>query len=125
MITELTKSQTDRFEEFVDRWTRIGLSTEPADRKRTEKGIALAYRTSGLNSPRIVWCGSQLANAICRSIIMSDKKASVRDSVRASVRASVRDSVRASVRASVQASVGDSVWDSVGASIRDSVGASV
>jgi len=34
MIDKLTKEQESRFPEFVDKWTKIGLSTESADRKR-------------------------------------------------------------------------------------------
>ena len=96
-IDRLTKEQEDRFQEFVAKWTDIGLSTAPADRPRAERAIAGMYAGSGLDLPRIVWCGSPLSQALTR----------------ASVRASVRDSVGASVGASV----GDSVWDSV----RDSV----
>ena len=145
-IEKLTPDQIARFPEFVERWTKIGLCTDPADRPRAEAAIAETYRRAGLIPPKkIVWCGSPLSQGLTRAIIL-DKKllktgdsvwASVRPSVRASVRdsvrgsvwdsvgASVRDSVWASVRASVWASVGDSVWASVGASVGDSVRASV
>src|SRR3990172_2259775 len=109
MIERLTPEQEARFPEFIKKWTDIGLSTEPADRPRAEKAIRLMYRSADLAVPRIVWCGSPLANALTW----------------ASVGASVRDSVRDSVGASVLASVGDSVWDGVGDSVWDGVGASV
>ena len=32
MIEELTEEQIARFHEFVDKWTKIGLSTEPMNR---------------------------------------------------------------------------------------------
>ena len=134
MITKLTPDQIARFPEFIEKWTRIGLSTEPADRPKAEAGIIAAYASASLPPPRIVWCGSPLSQGMTRAIVM-DKKvgASVRDSVRdsvvdsvrasvvASVGASVRDSVGASVWASVRDSVGDSVWASVWASVVDSV----
>ena len=105
-IESLTPEQEARLAEFRDRWTAIGLSTEPADRPRAEAGIVVAYAAAGLKPPRIVWCGSPLSQGLTRAIIL-DKKLidSVRDSVWASVGASVGDSVRDSVRASV----GDSV----------------
>jgi len=31
IITELTYAQKARFPEFVEKWIKIGLSTEPAD----------------------------------------------------------------------------------------------
>ena len=109
-IDRLSPEQEARFGEFVEKWTNIGLCTEPANRRTAEAAISAMYRYGGLNPPqRVVWCGSPL------SLIL------VRDSVRDSVVASVWDSVWASVRASVEASVRDSVEASVRASVRDSV----
>jgi len=78
MINKLTPAQIARFPEFVDKWTRIGLSTEPADRARAEAGIELAYKVAGLYAPKIVWCGSPLSNALTRALV---NKNSVGDSV--------------------------------------------
>lgn len=138
-IEKLTKAQIDRFPEFVEKWTKIGLSTDPADRKRAEAGILKAYRLAGLPNPqKIIWTTSPLVNG---TIAILKKGASVRTSVWASVRDSiwaivgdnVGDSVGASVwaivRENVRDSVWDNVWDNVGASVVasvwDSVGASV
>jgi len=137
-IESLTEEQRGRFAEFADRWTAVGLCTEPADRTAAEAGVRLAYEIAAKPAPRIVWCMSPLSGALARAIVTSKKvrasvvasiRASVSDSVRASVWASVEASVAASVRASVWDSVWDSVvasvWDSVAASVRDSVAASV
>src|SRR6266851_7129662 len=126
-IETLTPEQIARFPEFIERWTRIGLCTDPADRSRAEAAIVETYRCAGIAPPKkIVWCGSPLTQGMKRAIIL-DKKliASVRASVWDSVRASVWDSVGASVWDSVRASVGASVGDSVRASVWDSVRASV
>jgi hypothetical protein len=140
-ITSLTQAQTNRFPEFVKRWTEIGLCQQPADRPAAEAAIRHMYEISGRRAPRrIVWCGSPLSQGITRFVVQKHgieigKKvwasvgalvwASVGASVGDSVWASVRDSVWASVRDSVWASVGDSVWASVRDSVGDSVGASV
>ena len=132
-IEKLTPEQIARFPEFRERWTKIGLCTDPADRPRAEAAIHESYRAAGLQPPRkIVWCGSPLSQGLTRAIILDNNKqlmASVEDSVQASVRdsveASVRDSVGASVWASVGNSVWTSVWNSVWTSVRTSVGASV
>ena len=90
-IEKLTDEQIARYPEFVERWTKIGLSTEPADRPAAERAIAIMYRAAGLEPPRkIVWCGSPLSQGIVRAIIV-DKK--LGNSVGESVRASVWDSV--------------------------------
>ncbi len=121
MIDKLTTEQQSRFVEFVNKWTRIGLSTEPADRPKAEEGIKKIYVIAGLKEPRVVWCSSPLANGLTRAIVLNKKVgASVGASVRASVRDSVGDSVGDSVRASVGDSVGASVWDSVRDSVWDS-----
>ena len=92
-IDRLTQAQTDRLTEIRDKWIRIGLCAEPADRAKAEEGLRLAYRSGGIDPPRkIVWTGSPLSNALVRAIC----RASVRDSVRDSVGDSVRESVRAS-----------------------------
>jgi hypothetical protein len=142
-IDKLTDEQIARFPEFVERWTKIGLSTQPADRPATEKAIAMIYRAGGLEPPKeIVWCGSPLSQGFAHAIMQNNKLgasvgesvwasvrasvwASVGESVRASVGESVRASVWASVGESVRASVWESVWDSVGESVRESVRASV
>src|SRR3990167_2925598 len=89
-IDKLTESQIARFGEFVDRWTQIGLCTEPADRYRAEKAIHLSYKIGGQRPPeKIIWLGSPLGNGLARHILKEINGASVRDSVGDSVRASV------------------------------------
>ena len=123
-IETLTPEQIGRFQEFIERWTEIGLSTDPADRPRAEAAVRKMYEIAGLAPPRVVWCGSPAGMAITRAVLLKMPD-SVGASVGASVWASVGDSVWASVRASVGASVWDSVGDSVWASVRDSVRDSV
>jgi hypothetical protein len=131
-IENLTDAQKARFDEFIDKWMAIGLSTKKADRVMAENGIEEAYKIAGLKKPKVVWTLSPLSSGITRYTVFEIIKhdvPSVRDSVWASVGASVGDSVRASVGDSVWdsiwSSVRDSVWASVGASVRDSVGYSV
>src|SRR3990172_8105141 len=121
MIERLTPEQEARFPEFIKKWTDIGLSTEPADRPRAEKAIRLMYRSADLAVPRIVWCGSPLANALTWASVGASVRDGVGDSVWDGVGASVRDSVWDGVWASVWDSVRASVWASVWDSVRDSV----
>ena len=39
MIEQLTPEQTARFPELIEKWIKIGLSTEPVDRPRAEAAI--------------------------------------------------------------------------------------
>ena len=109
-IEKLTAAQVARFPEFIEKWTKIGLSTEPADRPRAEAGINLAYKIAGQSGPKkIVWCDSPLSAGLTRAIVIGLGSVEIGNSKKASV--------RDSVGASVSASVWDSVWDSVGASV--------
>ena len=49
VVDSLTPEQKARFSEFKEKWSRIGLSTAPADRLKAEKGISMIYETLGLN----------------------------------------------------------------------------
>src|SRR5208282_460158 len=94
-IESLTKEQIARSPEFVEKWTRIGLAAEPANRKEAEAGVRKAYEIAGLNPPRnIVWCDSPLSQGLTRAFVLALKESPVGASVRASVWASVVDSVR-------------------------------
>jgi hypothetical protein len=138
MIKKLTKKQISKFPEYVDYWTKVGLSTEPADRPRAEKAIKEMYKVANLDEPKIIWTGSPLSSGITYGILKNNKNLdsvrnsvwesvwdSVRDSVWDSVRKSGGESVRDSVRNSVRNSVWDPVWDSVRDSVLTSVGDSV
>jgi len=131
-IEKLTEEQIARFPEFVKKWTDIGLSTEPANRKEAEEGVIEMYKIAGLSAPKIVWCDSPFSQLLTSSIILKLKEEnldSVRNSVVESMRNSVWESVRNSVENSVWNSMGrsvrDSVWNSMGRSVRDSVEDSV
>ena len=51
VIEKLTPEQEARFGEYVDKWTKIGLDTNPADRPRAEQGAIEAYKVAGLPPP--------------------------------------------------------------------------
>ena len=148
-ILSLTEKQKEQLSVYREKWIKIGLSTEPANREKAEIAIKEMYRLSGLKDPeKIVWCGSPLSQGLTRAIILNKKLikdigkqvsvwssvadsvrdsvwSSVADSVRSSVGDSVEDSVRSSVEDSVRSSVEDSVWSSVWSSVADSVRSSV
>ena len=68
-IEFLTKAQKMRLPEFIDKWTRIGLSTEPADRHRAELAIRRMYEIAGMQSPHVVWCDSPLSMGLTRAFV--------------------------------------------------------
>src|SRR3972149_1399987 len=100
MLTKLTKEQKNKFSEYREKWIKIGLCTDPADRPTAEKAIVESYKLAGLDPPKkIVWCGSPLSMGIARDVILENN--------------------------SVWNSVGNSVWNSVRSSVYNSVGYSI
>jgi hypothetical protein len=96
-IKQLTAKQIARFPEFADRWTKIALCTDPADRPRAEAAIRDMYRQIGLAPPKaMVWCGSPFSQGLTLAILRFNLPANVGKSVvRGSVWANViRDSLR-------------------------------
>lgn len=58
MITELTPEQEAAMPKYVEKWTAIGLDTNPADRQKAEEGIRKAYAQQGRNMPIVKWYAS-------------------------------------------------------------------
>lgn len=51
VIENLTPEQIAKFPEYVEYWTNIGLSTEPADMPNAIEAIKLCYRLAGQKEP--------------------------------------------------------------------------
>jgi hypothetical protein len=63
-IESLTEEQQKAMPTFVDKWVKIGLCTDAADRPRAEEGVRKAYKEAGLTPPtEIIWALSPLEGA--------------------------------------------------------------
>lgn len=51
-IASLSQSQIDEMPRYVDKWLRIGLSTEPVDFEKAKTAVAKAYKCAGLPAPK-------------------------------------------------------------------------
>lgn len=61
-VIEITDEQKQKFLTYADKWIKVGLCTELADRTKAEEGINLSYKLKDLRPPqRIVWCQSPYA----------------------------------------------------------------
>jgi hypothetical protein len=145
MITSLTPEQEARMPEFRDKWTRIGLCTDPADRPAAEAGVNQAYRSAGLEPPqKIVWCDSPFSQAVTRAAVIAyvkteeivteaakagDAPPSLPDDVRDEVLRRLARTAWAAVFEKVYASINKhmkpTVVESVRVSVADSVGPDV
>jgi hypothetical protein len=55
-IESISPEQSACIPEWVDKWTRIGLSTEPTDFDKAERAVRATYALIGLEPPKIVLC---------------------------------------------------------------------
>ena len=132
-LTELTDEQRARIPEWIDRWTAIGLSTEPVDVDRVRAAIAQEYACARLDMPdRVVVCPNPLVMAFAASIaaqLLDTANGSVYDAVGGALGGAVCGAVGGSVDGAVRDEVDDevdgAVRDAVDGAVRDPVGDAV
>jgi hypothetical protein len=128
MIEQLTPEQIARFPEFVDKWTRVELSCEPADRPRAEAAIRSMYEVSGLAQPeKIVWYDSP--KAMCIEHCKPETNRSVRDTIKNQIRhvtvdvmRRISNHVRASIMENIDYAIEGPIKDVVRDAILDTAG---
>ena len=54
-VTELTEEQKAMMPVWAEKWTKIGLSCEPADRETWVEGARGCYKAIGLDLPKVIW----------------------------------------------------------------------
>ena len=107
-IDKLTDAEIARQPEWVEKWTRIGLSTTPADRAMFEAAVCACYRYSGLPMPIITWARNPYECVVAGTwsyLALLEARGS--DNVRDNVHDNVRDNVHANVRDNVRDNVSD------------------
>ena len=121
-ITTISPEQIARFGEWTQKWTEIGLSTEPADFDKATEAALRGYQFANLKRPMAILrmsspfgatMGGALAWMMLRAIFGKEVWAQVGAQVRAQVGAQVRAQVWDQVWAQVRDQVGDQVWDQV------------
>ena len=125
-ITSLTDAQKARFPEWVEKWTCIGLCTEPADRPKFEHAVKICYQKADLQPPKsIVWVDSPLVLAlaapIAAFIIENIKQVKEPDAVRGAVSGAVGDAVGVAVHDAVHVAVDGAVGVAVGGAVDGAV----
>jgi len=68
-IESLTPEQEAQFPGWVEKWTIIGLSTEPADRPKAMTAVRGLYRQSSLEQVPIGWVSSPIVGALAASLL--------------------------------------------------------
>jgi len=63
-ISKLTKDHEAQIPVYLDRYLKIGLSTEPCDLSKAEDAIKRCYKNQKLNEPTIIWADSPFAGSV-------------------------------------------------------------
>ena len=121
-IDSLSVAEKARFGEWVDKWVKIGLSTDPANRPEAERAILDCYRLSGLAEPKtIVWVQSPLVLAFAAPIAAEILKKHGGKPVRSAVGSAVDSAVGSAVYSAVGSAVGSAVRSAVGSAVDSAV----
>lgn len=124
-IEKLTDAERNAMGLWAEKWERIGLSTDPADRPLFEAAVAQCYLAAGLNVPRVVWCPSPLAAVLAGSQYALTKDSAVDDAVGNVVRCAVDGTVRGAVDSTVRDVVRNAVGGALGNVVHNAVGGAV
>jgi len=123
-IMKLTKKQEARFPEFVDKWIKIGLSTEPANREKSEKAIRGLYGLAKLKEPKVIWIPCPLSgamSAVLYAYIRNGKVKPKKDAVDNAVYSAVERAVDNAVYSAVERAVDNAVYSAVGRAVNSAV----
>lgn len=67
---QLTEAEKALYPAFREKWDKIGLNCEPANRAKAEEALAKAYEVLGFKAPkRYIWCQSPYQMAYARAVI--------------------------------------------------------
>ena len=147
-ITELTPEQESRIPEWIEKWVKIGLSTEPADFDKAIAAAKKAYSLCGLDQPLIILkvgspyaatIGGAIAYKILKDLTSAkagaggqvadvdplyfDSKVQGRiwGQVNHIVSDNVNTKVSPQVMMHVRSQIGDGVWNTVNDNVRERV----
>src|SRR5260221_8721 len=74
----LTAGELAPIPDFIDKWTRIGLSTVPVDHVKAEPALCQLYAAAGLAEPAVVWAPCPMT-AMLSAIVYSAIRATGRE----------------------------------------------
>lgn len=125
MIEALTQEQIDKFPFYVDKWVKIGLSTEDVNKQDAENAINKCYELGGISKPKkIIWVQSPIAIYCLLEILKGSDEGDnklLRDSILTSLESKDSISVNIetkgaawdSVKLSLKSNINDYLWNSI------------
>ncbi|MGW0198366.1 DUF6745 domain-containing protein [Nonomuraea sp. NPDC003201] len=119
-IQQLAEGPIAALDTVRQEWLAHGISTEPADRAESERGVVDAYRAAGLEPPRrIIWLDSPMAGAIATWLLATRRIR--KDRAGARVWNRFWDQIQVQLRAQMDIRFRPHAWDQVRNQVRDQV----
>ena len=129
-ITSISPEQSARFPEYVEKWTAVGLSTEPANFEAAEKAALKAYELCNLEKPLLVLrAGSPFgasvmgAKGVCllnelKDFLTNGENSEVWKSIKPELDAEIEACVKAETTSVVSGLVATSILEAVAKSLK-------
>jgi hypothetical protein len=120
----LTPGELARIPEFIEHWTRIGLSTTPVEHPQAERALCRLYTAAGLAEPAVVWAScpmtAMLSAIVYTAIRATGREAEVRNerALAAIVDRIIRYALIAIIPASAHRRIGSAVEAVVASALR-------
>ncbi len=126
-VDKMTEAETAAMKAHADKWIKIGLCTDPADRPLAEAAISACYRHAGLTPPRIVWTPAPLVACMAGPIAAAllGSPGAVDGAVDGAVSGAVDGAVSGAVSGAVGGAVNDAVDDAVDDAVHSAVSSAV
>ena len=128
MIHELTAEQRAKMLKYVDKWIKIGLSTEPTNKERALKNVVEYYKAGKLDAPRtVIFADSPLSAMIIVNLLKDSEfcKLCAELVSPAKIKKIELVSVYSAVHSAVHSAVGSEVGSAVGSAIDSEVRSAV
>jgi hypothetical protein len=75
MTTELTKEQEGKIQVYIDKYLKIGMSTEQSSKEDAENAIIRSYEYMNRPIPEIIWASSPLEGAkVALRLLIGDRE---------------------------------------------------
>ena len=106
-INSLTQEQIEQFPAWVDKWTKIGLSTEPIDFDKAQNTVEKIYSLIGIKPKVIIRLNSPMGTTVggAYAVWMLNELFNKKNKVRSQVRSQVESQVWSQVRSQVWSQV--------------------
>ena len=113
MIIKLTKKQESFLVEYRNEILAYGRSTEPSDRKATEKSITFFYKKIGYKKPMFFWFDGPLSGGYAIEIIKNTAKSESNPNLGSNLGSNLWSNLGSNLRSNLWSNLGSNLWSNL------------